>query len=48
MHLKQKEIFEELANNRVEEIQDLVNKLTLIIQLIIIRVIMIQIFYKVH
>ena len=48
MHLKQKEIFEELANKRVEEIQDLVNKLTLIIQLIIIRVIMIQIFYKVH
>ena len=48
MHLTQKEIFEELANKRVEEIQDLVNKLTLIIQLIIIRVIMIQIFYKVH
>ena len=48
MHLKQKEIFEELANKRVEEMQDLVNKLTLIIQLIIIRVIMIQIFYKVH
>ena len=42
MHLKQKEIFEELANKRVEEIYDLVNKLTLIIQLIIIRVIMIQ------
>ena len=43
--LKQKETFEELANERLGEIQNLSKKLILIIQLIVLREKLIQFLY---